>query len=80
MGNNITWAIFRQELDGVLKLDSWLVANILKKLHWEEMFDHPYLLRLHVFTKCLTAKNETVQMSKKKKTSFFFCIESKIDL
>ena len=62
MGDNITWSIFRRELNGVGKIDSWLVANMLEQLYCEEfMFDHPYLLRLHMFIKSLTAKNETVR-------------------
>ena len=62
MGNNTTWAIFRRELNGVGKIDSLWVANMLEKLYCEEfMFDHPYLLRLQLFIKCLIAKNETVR-------------------
>ena len=62
MGDNIAKVIFRRELNRVGKTVHRLVSEMLEKLFFEEefVFDHPYLLRLHLFIKTLAAKNERV--------------------
>ena len=62
LGDNITRVIFGRELNGVGKTGRWLVSDMLEKLLFEEFaFDHPYLLRLHLFIKTLAAENKSVR-------------------
>lgn len=60
MSGNIVYLLHKRQHDGVisrLEEEVWLARHFLEQLFYHEVvFDHPYLLQLHVFLMKLTLK------------------------